>query len=142
MQPNTMSAKDSVINWIAPHGAKSALAGLLAVVGVAAVFGVPTVGDSLDSSVQTWAFAAGGVLFFVGVAWGAHLQYSLEERKKRIYYRASYMSLMAILVTYLTLTFGLREDVITLSAMEALSTVFGVVFGTFFLAQWGYRWVM
>ena len=52
------------------------------------------------------------------------------------------MSLMAVLVTYLTLTFGLREDVITLSAMEALSTVFGAVFGTFFLAQWGYRWVM
>ncbi len=60
MQPNTMSAKDSVINWIAPHGAKNALAGLLAVVGVAAVFGVSTVGDSLDSSVQTWAFATGG----------------------------------------------------------------------------------
>jgi uncharacterized membrane protein YhhN len=137
-----MPVKDRVINWIAPQGAKSALAGALALVGVAAVFGVSTVGDSLDSSVQTWAFAAGGVLFFVGMAWGAHLQYSLEEREKRIYYRASYMSLMTLLVTYLTLAFGLREDVITLSPMEVLSTVFGVVFGTFFLAQWGYRWVM
>jgi hypothetical protein len=66
----------------------------------------------------------------------------LEEREKRIYYRASYMSLMTLLVTYLTLAFGLREDIITLSPMEVLSTVFGVVFGTFFLAQWGYRWVM
>ncbi len=137
-----MPVKDRVINWIAPQGAKSALAGALALVGVAAVFGVSTVGDSLDSSVQTWAFAAGGVLFFVGMAWGAHLQYSLEEREKRIYYRASYISLMTLLVTYLTLAFGLREDVITLSPMEVLSTVFGVVFGTFFLAQWGYRWVM
>jgi uncharacterized membrane protein YhhN len=137
-----MPVKDRVINWIAPQGAKSALAGALALVGVAAVFGVSTVGDSLDSSVQTWAFAAGGVLFFVGMAWGAHLQYSLEEREKRIYYRASYMSLMTLLVTYLTLAFGLREDIITLSPMEVLSTVFGVVFGTFFLAQWGYRWVM
>ncbi len=140
-----MSAKDSVINWIAPQGAKSVLAGVLALVGVAAVFGVPTVGDSLDSSVQTWAFAAGGVLFFIGMAWAAHLRHSsgiLEERKKRIYYRASYISLMTLPATFFTLAFGLGEDVITLSAMEALSTVFGVVFGTFFLAQWGYRWVM
>lgn len=140
-----MPVKDRVINWIAPQGAKSALAGALALVGVAAVFGVPTAGDSLDSSVQTWAFAAGGVLCFSGMAWGAHLQYSsgiLEERKKRIYYRASYISLMTLPATFFTLAFGLGEDVITLSAMEALSTVFGVVFGTFFLAQWGYRWVM
>ncbi len=140
-----MSATERLVNWIAPQGAKSALAGLLAVVGLAAVIGVPTVGDSLDSSVRTWALAAGGVLLFIGVAWGAHLRHSsgiLEERKKQIYYRASYMSLMAILATYVTLTFGLTEDVITLSAREALSIVSGAVFGTFFLAQWGYRWVM
>jgi hypothetical protein len=140
-----MSAKDSVINWIAPQGAKNALAWAVGLVGAAAVIGVPTVGDSLDSSVQTWALAAGGVLLFIGVAWDTHLRHSsgiLEERKKQIYYRASFVSLMAVLVTFVTLTFGLTEDVITLSAVEAQSLTAMAAFGTFFLAQWCYRWVM
>ena len=140
-----MSATERLVNWIAPQGAKNALAWLIGLAGVALHAAVLTVGDSLDSSVQTWALVAGGVLLVIGVAWDTHLRYSsgiLDERKKQLYYRASFVSLVAVLVTFVTLTFGLREDVITLSAMEALSTVSGAAFGTFFLAQWGYRWVM
>ncbi|ERH11038.1 MAG: hypothetical protein J07HX64_02817 [halophilic archaeon J07HX64] len=140
-----MSAKNTVINWIAPQGTKSVLASLIGLVGAATVVGIPTVGGSLDSSIQTGALAAGAVLFFVGRVWDTHLRHSsgvIEERKKRIYYRASYVALIAVIVTCITLSFGLTENVITLSAMDAVSIVSMAALGTFFLAQWGYRWVM
>lgn len=140
-----MSAKNTVINRIAPQGAKNAIAWLIGLVGAATVVGIPTVGTSLDSSIQTGALAAGAVLLFVGLFWDTHLRHSsgvIEERKRQIYYRASYVALIAVLVTFITLGFGLTENVITLSAMESLSIVSTAAFGTFFLAQWGYRWVM
>ena len=44
---------DSVLNWVPPQGVRNVLAWLVGLAGMAGVVGLPAVGDSLDSSVQT-----------------------------------------------------------------------------------------
>jgi hypothetical protein len=84
-----MTAKDNVLERIAPQGAKNVLVGLLALAGFGLTVGLTAVDGSLDHAVRVGVLGAGGVLFLIG----ALLRYggprAVDEREAQLYYRAS-----------------------------------------------------
>lgn len=141
-----MSKKPNIVERIAPQGVKNVLAGLLALAGLVLVFGLTIVDGSLDRSVRVGALGASGVLLFIGSLWDAQLRYggprAVDERETQIYYRASWATLLGLVATWVTLSVGLREDIVSLSSTEVLTVVTVLLFGIFFSTQWIYRWLM
>lgn len=141
-----MTAKDNVIERIAPQGARNVLAGLLVLAGFGLTVGLTAADGSLDHTVRVGVLGAGGVLFFIGALWDTQLRYggprAVDEREAQLYYRASWVSLIGLLATWGTLSVGLREDIVSLSPTGVLSLVTAVVFGVFFATQWVYRWLI
>lgn len=141
-----MSEKTNIVERIAPRGVKNVLAGSLALAGLVLVFGLTIVDGSLDRSVRVGALGASGVLLFIGSLWDAQLRYggprAVDERETQIYYRASWATLLGLVATWVTLSVGLREDIVSLSSTEVLTVVTVLLFGIFFITQWIYRWLM